>query len=325
MSDGAPPSAPETVAPIPPAATHTESPSGLSVWAPPVLIACGYLAFWQIAPRIRTDAVGAMILSTVVGLALIVWFSAQFARGYREPASFALSALTAAAALVPLQLMLYTRNAVPPWRWILFVPGLPDLLMVWLAASLGGLLSFILRGANMIPPVAAVLALVDIWTVFLGPVGKIVKSDSSVARSVTNALTATLPAPTPTGAAPIPPHLIVGFADFLFIAFFVSAISRFVPSSRVYRRMLLTLIAILGAYMLVVFFSGWNLPALLPLAVIMIALHWRYFQYSRSELFALLYAGLFIVLIGAGFWYMNRSGIGAGKPGPPTQTPAPIP
>ena len=46
----------------------------------------------------------------------------------------------------------------------------------------------------------------------------------------------------------------------------------------------------LSAYMLLVHFSGLSLPALLPLAVVMLALHWRYFQYSRSEVFALLYA-----------------------------------
>jgi hypothetical protein len=38
----------------------------------------------------------------------------------------------------------------------------------------------------------------------------------------------------------------------------------------------------------------------------MIALHWRQFHYERSELYALLYAALFIALIAAGFWYFGR-------------------
>ena len=169
----------------------------------------------------------------------------------------------------------------------------------------------------MIPPVAAVLALGDIWTVFLGPVGKIVRSDNPTASKITEAMTVPLPAPTKTGASPISPTLVIGFADFLFIAFFVAAITRFVPNERAYLRLLGILIILLSAYMLVVYFSGWSLPALLPLAVVMLALHWRYFHYSRSEMFALLYAGVFILLIGAGFWYMNQHFVVAEKPAIP--------
>lgn len=316
MSDGVPPSASETVAPTP-ESLSSAPPSGWAVWGPPVFIGLIYLAFWQIAPRIRTESLGAILVSTVLGLALIVWFNAQIARGFRRPSQFAWSLLITAAAIIPLQALSFTGKLIPPWSWMLAVKGLPHLVLVWMASSLGGLLSFLLRGANMIPPVAAVLALVDIWTVLLGgPVGKIVQSDNPTAVKVTKMMTVPLPAPEPRGATPM--QLVVGFADFLFIAFFVAAITRFVPPERVYRRMLLALIVVLGAYMLVVAFTGWPLPALLPLAVVMLALHWRYFQYSRSEVFAMLYAGLFILLIGAGFWYMSQHTAIPGKaiPGP---------
>jgi hypothetical protein len=306
MSDGAAPSASDPVASTSSAPAHP-TPSRWSVWGPPLLIGLAYLAFWQIAPRIRTESVGAQLLSTIVSLGLIVWFNAQIARGFRQPRQFALSLAVTAIAILPLRVLNVFGHIVPPWSWLLAIKGLPDLLFIWLASSFGGLLSFLLRGANMIPPVAAVLALVDIWTVLLGgPVGKLIKSQNPTAIKITQALTVPLPTTEQRGAAPI--SLFIGFADFLFVAFFVAAITRFVPSEAVYRRMLIVLIAVLSGYMLIVYFRELNLPALLPLAVVMIALHWRYFQYSRSELFALLYAGLFIALIAAGFWYMGSHG-----------------
>ena len=316
MDDGATPMAPNRDAPMSapgqevPRTDRSElrpSPASASVWGGPVLVGLIYLGFWQIAPRVRTESLGAMLLSTILALALIVWFNAQIARGFRRPLQFFVSLVLSAAAILPLRVMYYTGDMVPPWSWLLMVKGLPDLLFVWLASSFGGLLSYLLRSANMIPPIAAVLALVDVWTVFLGPVGKILKSDNPAAVKITQAMTVPLPAPKPSGASAIPPSLVVGFADFLFIAFFVAAISRFSPSVGVYRRMLVALVAVLCGYMLLVFFSGWHLPALLPLAVVMLALHWGHFKYTRSEAFALLYGALFIVLIAAGFWYMAQN------------------
>lgn len=274
----------------------------------PILIGLAYLAFWQIAPRIPTGSIGAVIVSTVIALVLAIWLPARF--GYnlrRSPAWAVANAVVAAAVIVPLQVMVVTRHRIIlPWELIGYIPGLPFLALIWLAASLGVLLSFLVRGANMIPPIAAVLALVDIWTVLLGgPVQKIMQSENPTARAVTQVMTVPLPAPRQrTGAAPI--NGSVGFADFLFIAFFVASIGRFVPSRSAYLRTLYGLIVVLSVYMLAVLFLGLNLPALVPMAVTMLALHWRHFHYERSELYALLYASLFIALIAAGFWYFGR-------------------
>jgi hypothetical protein len=307
MTDGEAPIPSAQPAPAADAPKPPETPEAVSAWLPPLLVGLGYLFFWQVAPRIRSDSTGAILFSTVVGLSLIIWFTALFARSFRSPAALLANFLLSAAVIVPFQVMIVTRTPMPPWTWLMAIPGLPHLLLVWLAASLGALLSFLLRGANMIPPVAAVLALVDIWTVLLGgPVQKIMESQNPTAKAITRAMTVQLPRPSPTGATPIPANLVVGFADFLFIAFFVAAISRFVSGQRVYSRMLWTLVVVLNLYLIIVFFGGWPLPALLPMSVIMIALNWRHFHYDRSEAFALLYAALFIVLIAAGFWYFGN-------------------
>jgi hypothetical protein len=276
-------------------------------WAATLLIGLGYLLFWQITLRMRTDSLGAILTSTIIALGIILWFAARFARSFRTPTALVINSLVAAATIIPLQVAVVTGRPLYPWAWLVTVPGLPHLLTVWLAASLGGLLSFLLRGANMIPPVAAVLALVDIWTVLLGgPVQQVMESENRTARAITQVMTVPLPRPAPRGASPIPAPLVVGFADFFFIAFFVAGISRFVPEPRVYRRMVAVLIGVLCGYMLVVFFTQWSLPALVPMAVVMLALHWRHFHYQRSEAFALLYAGLFIAVIAGAFWFFSR-------------------
>jgi hypothetical protein len=143
------------------------------------------------------------------------------------------------------------------------------------------------------------------------------QSSKPVAKAVSQAMMVPLPRPTPTGATPIPPpEMGVGFADFLFVAFFAAALTRFVPLPNVFRRTVVALVVVLGIYMLLVALPGvGSLPALLPMAITVLALHWRHFQYTRSEGFALLYAGLFIAAIAAAFWYFQR------QPPEPAESP----
>ena len=271
----------------------------------PAIAAALCIAYWQIAPRIRAESLLSFLLSSVLYMALIVWFAASLGRALSSPRRILMSGIAAALIAVPFRILVVQRvpSAVSLY---LAIPGLSDILMVWLAGSVGAALSLLLRGANMIPPVAAVLALVDVWTVLLGgPVQQIMTSQNPTAKAVTQAMTVQLAAPRATGAAPSP--LLIGFADFLFIAFFAAAICRFVGRFRPYTVTVAGLIAILSAYLLLVFVVPTGLPALVPMSVAMIALHWRQFHYERSEAFALMYAGIFIVLIAAAFWYFGRS------------------
>jgi len=297
MSDVQTPAIPEPHPPLPQTTLQT-----------PIVAAILCLLFWQIAPRIRAESFIAFLASSVLYMILIVWFASSLGRGLNTPRAILVSGIAAAAIAVPFRLMIGLR--VPAGIWLyMALPGLSDILLVWLAGSIGAALSLLLRGANMIPPVAAVLALVDIWTVLLGgPVHQIMTSDNPAARAATQAMTVQLPAPRATGAAPSP--LLVGFADFLFIAFFIAAICRFAPNGQAYKKTVAALLIVLSAYLLLVaspidFPAG--LPALVPTAVVMIAINWRHFHYDRSEAFALLYAGVFITLIAIAFWYLGRT------------------
>lgn len=305
MSDVTPSEASPTVTPTasvsdPPAV----SPSAIPFSWLPLLIAGLYLVFYQIALQLP-GTINALVFSTLVALGLLVWLPAQLAHTVRKPAVLAGYLMVSSGLFAFLFTLVKMKNPAMVW-FAGHLPGLPGVLQVLFAASLGALLSRIVRSANLIPPVAAVLALVDIWTVLLnGPVKQIMSSPSPAAKVVTQALTVQMAAPK-VGAAPIP---VVGFADFMFIAFFTAAITRFVPQKSVYKRMVWTLIGVLCVYMLLALFSDLSLPALVPMAVVMLALHWRYFHYERSELFAMLYAALFIAAIAAGFWFFsNRMG-----------------
>lgn len=292
--------------PIPRSAgAPTPEPSHASV----AVGACAaYLILLQAAMRINTDSITAVVVSTLVFLAALIWLSSALARAMLTRRAVLLNLAVSGVIIVPLRVMFALGRVYPPWVLVARMPGVQDLVLVWFACSLGAALARLLRGSNMIPPVAAVLALVDIWTVLGGgPVGKAMQSAAPAAQAATRALTVPLPNPS-RGAAPI---VVVGFADFLFIAFFVAAICRFATHPRAYRRTVVALTAALCAYMALVMFKDsipvmaqWpGLPALLPMAAVMIAVHWREFHYERSELFALLYAACFIAVIVAGFWY----------------------
>jgi hypothetical protein len=285
---------------------------------PPLFVALIYLAFWQIAPRIPLSSIGAVAVSTIISLALGIWLPAQLGYKLRDSPKMALANLgcTVLVAMPIMAMAVLRHRIVFPWSVVVAVPGLPFAAIIWFAGSAGALLSFLVRGANMIPPIAAVLALVDIWTVlFNGPVQRMMMSDSPTAHSVTAVMTVPL-ATTRQAEGARPMGGLIGFADFLFVAFFTAAIGRFAGDRRTYLRSLYGLIGVLSAYMLVVMFREISLPALVPIAVTMIALHWRQFHYERSELYALVYAALFIALIAAGFWYFGRQHDAAPTDGP---------
>ncbi len=291
------------------------------VW-PAVLSAGAYFLFWQVVRHLHTDSEGAVLLSTVASLAIVITFTAEFARAVSSRRAIVLHIAISGALALPVRLILAGHPNSALVRFLIGT-GIPDLLFVWFAASIGSALSWLIRAANMIPPVAAALALADIWTVLLGgPVHRIMMSPNRVAQAVTRAMTVELPAPS-TGAAPIQPISVVGFADFLFIAFFVAAACRYLPSPNTFARTLKGLIVVLCAYMLLVHLTGWALPALLPMAVVMIALHWRHFHYNRSEAFALAYAAVFIALIATGFWFMSRRSASLHAPAPPATSTRP--
>ncbi|NUQ70141.1 MAG: hypothetical protein HUU17_04900 [Chthonomonadales bacterium] len=265
----------------------------------PSVALIAYMVFWQIAPRIREERLWLVLLSTVLSLALSVWVAAAVAARLQRVQSALILTLGCAALVIPLRIMFAAGRLVTPWVWMIRVPGLNELVFMLFGVGAGVLLSRIVRSLNMIPPIAVVLALVDIWTVLLGgPVQRVLSNPTPAAEKLAEAMTVRLPSST-AGAAPM---AVAGFADFLFIAFFVSSLCRYIGMNDGYNRTLLPLMLTLCAYMLVVMVTGWALPALAPMAVVVLAVHRSAFHYSKEERNALGYAaGLILILIVLGF------------------------
>ena len=268
-------------------------------------LAVAYLLVTAIAVYLLPGVIQSVVASTLAALAIAISLAALTAGCLSGMRVLLISVAASTLAIVPLQLAHVTGRSLPPWDLLLLVPGLPEVLLIWFAASVGALLARLIRTANMIPPVAFALCLADAWTVWLGgPVQQMMESRHPTAQAVVRAMTVQLPAPS-AGAAQIP---IVGFADFLFVGFFVAALCRLVADPRVLRRTLVAVVIVLIAYMAIVVFAPRDLalPALLPMGIAVVAVNWRHFRYTRSEVFALIYAGLAIAALAAGLAWMGQ-------------------
>jgi hypothetical protein len=275
----------------------------------------GYLLFW---PLVRAISSGAMLIvaaTTLISLFLVLLFTVRLARAMRSPRAIGLNLLLSLLVVLPSFFPLLSR-LVPFWAgWRALLPfwqhysllfhtvnGLHALGLIWLAASIGVAVSRLAGEFKLLLPMGVALALVDLWAVFGGGlVETAVSGKSTLARTAMNALTVQLPTLQPkTGAAPFP--LLIGFADFLFISVFFACFVRFdIPARRTFQVLFVTLFLYMGA----VFLGGISLPALAPIAAVVIGMNWRRFRYERSEAFALLYAGL--LLCGALLYLVVRA------------------
>ncbi|HLK59155.1 MAG TPA: hypothetical protein VKU00_21515 [Chthonomonadaceae bacterium] len=315
-----PAAASESGAFVAPADSHAEPPGNTSalarkegLWA--LGIGLFYLLFWQIVPRIRNDSVVVILTTTLLSLAITLLFTVRTARALRSPLALGVC-LTVSTMLVLPSALPTLVHAFPLWPiWGTLapfyrsyrqayhaVPGLDGLLLILLAVSLGTLVSRLVREFKMLLPMAVVLALVDLYVVFGGGlVTQAQSGKSQVAQEAMKALTVQLPTAQPkSGAAPLS---LIGFADFLFIALFFACFTRFgIPS----RNTFLVLCGLLMAYMLTVFLTNISLPALVPIAVVVISMNLRRFRYERSEAFALLYASLFLLALAGAFYFLSH-------------------
>jgi hypothetical protein len=265
-----------------------------------------FLLFSLTVPYIPYDDMLTVVLSTLLSLVVSLLLTIFIARALRSRRAIWINVIVSGALVLPSVVIRILAARYPEWTiWAriapefraysiaLFgtVPGLGYVLLIWFAAAFGALLGRVVREMKMLLPVAVALALVDLYVVYGGgAVYQARSGHSHVAAAAMQALAVRLPAKrVTTGASPL--ALQVGFADYLFIALFFSCLARFgVPS----RSTAIVLCLTLAAYMAVVALAGLALPALVPMAAVLIGMNIRRFRYERSELFALLYAGLIV-------------------------------
>ncbi len=265
-----------------------------------------YLVFWQIALAIPSGDIYVVGTTTIFSLFIVLAFTVLVARSLLTRRAIVLNLLAAGTLALPLILVpilirmfpwLAAWHRLSPVLMLYFhsvhlLPGIDELILIWFAAAMGAGIARLVREFKMLLPMALALAIVDLYVVFGG--GLVTQANaghSPVASAAMRALTVELPTTSSKlGAASM--KLSVGLADFLFTSLFFACFARFgIPS----RRTFLTLFVTLVVYMFIVFFLNLDLPALVPIAVVVIGMNLTRFRFSRSEVFAMLYAGLLVL------------------------------
>ena len=277
-----------------------------------------YLLFFRFSMLISSGQMGVVILTTLFSLPLLLLFTVYTARAICTKRSLLINFISAGIATVPMVAIpifggFLANNfgekaifRIYKFYVVLFhnVPGLQGILLIWMAVVIGVAVARLVREINMLLPISIALAAIDLYAVFGGGVvSQAIHKQSPTAERAMQALTVKLPTSHPNGGA-APMQLAVGFADFLFIALFFSCFQRFrIPSKRI----LIALCVLLIGYMAVVALYGLALPALVPIAIVMIGMNIRRFKYKRDELFALLYAGVICSAVAGIYFFMHRA------------------
>lgn len=166
------------------------------------------------------------------------------------------------------------------------------LLIIIGSSALGILVSLILRHPNIILPVAGFSAMIDVWTVMVGPTAKAVEN----APKVVEAVSVALPAPG-GGYAPIS---FIGPADVIFFSMFMAAIYRLGMEPK---RTFWIAFPLLTFGMAAVILSGSipllgflfpGLPALVLIGSAVILGNLKHFKLSRQEY---IYVGVVMALL----------------------------
>lgn len=157
-------------------------------------------------------------------------------------------------------------------------------LLMLAAVGLGTTLSKLIREKNLLVPVIPFAAMVDVLTV-LAPSGFVKQVMEKAPEVAERAALAVMAVPNaPEVSARLTPIAIIGAGDFVFLALYAACLIRF--GLRV-RATMIGLFLALWIYLgLVLLGVALRLPALVPMAIVTLALNWRSFQLSRQEAIA---------------------------------------
>jgi hypothetical protein len=172
------------------------------------------------------------------------------------------------------------------------------------AAGMGILLANVIHEPNILLPAAVFAAFADYAVVHLpfGTVNRAMQTETG--RHFVHSMSAKMP--TIQGL----PMLTIGMADFLFLAFFIACIYRFdlyLKATLVAWFFLLTLSLLLALAVPV--------PALAPMALGFVAVNFRRFKLSRSEMQAMGAAAVIVLILALGLFYFARTRAVDGRSG----------
>ena len=159
----------------------------------------------------------------------------------------------------------------------------------------GSLVARLIKSPNMLGPICAVVAMIDIWGVlFAGPVSQIIEKAPQVAQKAMPSLPAA--GALAKGAEYAIQPLQIGVGDYLFLGLLFAALHLNGMNWRGAAKLAIPFIFV--TLMLVVFVG--HMPGLLPIGLAVALPNWKYFQFTRDEKFALLWAGILVVILSIG-------------------------
>lgn len=270
-------------------------------------------------PNVPTAVFGGLVL-TPVYVAAVVLLGLSIAR--LRLSHFTASAYLAICALlwasVEYGIWPYVRRglrAIREWggeattsQQLLFfgTTTLQDLAMVCGACFAGTILAKLIRHANMIGPIGAAIALIDIWGVLFGGIVSQMLENKATQPLAEKAMAAG-PKIGAAGAGVGKPGFSleipsIGVGDFLFIALLLSVLVNLSMNWKTSARLMWMFVT---AALLAITFLPWfpHLPGLLFIAAGAVLPNWGFFKFTREESFALLYAGIFVVILTIGLFF----------------------
>ena len=260
-----------------------------------------YLAFNLLLPlaplpprHLGATFLGSLVLlSTAVFMFLQIWLAQAVVNLQPRPVIAALLAVLFTV------LWFTAARFVPPHYHRSLLMGLTITLG---CAFLGILLAPIIREPNVLLPVALVSMPID----YLGAMTSIGFTQNVVAHNPGFVRDVSVPVPSIGGGlhGGIHPIGFIGPGDALFMAFFFAVVLRLKMNTRGTFWMMFGL---LTATMLIVLVQGYNIAALIPMGLAMIAANSPYFKLKREEVFATVYAGAMILVLVTGFYLYSHS------------------
>ncbi len=169
-----------------------------------------------------------------------------------------------------------------------------NLFMIFAASAFGYIVSLILRHPNIVLPVGALAAYIDVWTVLVGPTSRALEKIPHVVSAVSVSLPDTASSLTGFGSI-----ATIGPADFIFLGMFFGAVYRLKMNPA--RTFWLIVPALtLGMLSVITGFPPMGLPALVLMGPVVIIANYRHFRLSRDEYIAIGVAAVFLAIVTIG-------------------------
>lgn len=247
-----------------------------------------YVALWLITPKVGfLPPVILLVISTLVfmavQIAIVYFYSALNWRWWQSLATLAVCLITALALGGIVKVLVGPGGKVSGYFGLLRIPM--TLLMIFAAASIGCAVAERVKDRNLLLPVVMFAAYIDFWTVTRGPVAAMLAHAPNLAQAVS------APIPMP-GRGAFEPVTLIGPGDFLFMGLVFGAVNRLKMNGRrnywfVFALMTLAMLCVaLGVLGFV--------PALIVLAVAVVAANWGEFKLTRQEAVSMVIVGVLL-------------------------------